>query len=300
MQSDFLTDIIAPSRMYFDEPMSHHTSFQAGGPAEILLIPEGEEELVRSVEVLREKGIPFEVIGRGTNLLVSDSGVPGVVIVVSGGSIRCAKNGKVHADAGVPLSKLYEETVYRGLVGLEFLSGIPGTLGGAVAMNAGAYGSEIKDVVSSVRVLDLDGRVRDIPAEKMQFAYRSSSAQKDGLVILGATLQLSPGDTEASRRRAAELRQKRKDRQPLDVPSAGSTFKRPKHGYASQLIDMCGLKGARTGGAMVSEKHAGFIVNADRASAQDIYRLIREVRDVVANATGITLEPEVKFLGRFS
>lgn len=299
MRDDFLTDIIRAGRIFFKAPMASYTSFRVGGPAEMLAVPDSEEELIGAVSLLHEKRVPFHVIGKGTNLLVSDDGVKGVVLVVSGGTIRFGEECTVRVDAGVPLSRLYEEAVFHGFTGLEFLSGIPGTLGGAVAMNAGAYGSEMKDVVSSVRLLDYRGNVTQVPAPWMQFGYRTSVVQKRDLIVLSADLTLERGDVEQSRRRAAQLRQQRRDKQPLDLPSAGSTFRRPAKGYASQLIDQCGLKGARTGGAMVSPKHAGFIVNADSASAQDIYRLIREVRDAVANATGITLEPEVKFLGDF-
>lgn len=299
MRPDALTDIIPRERMLFNESMANHTSFRVGGPADVVVLPDSEEELIRSVDVLRASRIPYHVIGRGTNLLVSDSGIRGVVILLTGGRVTSTDNGLLRVDAAVPLNRLYEESAFRGFVGLEFLSGIPGTLGGAVTMNAGAYGREMKDVVAAVRLLDAAGNVTSVPARWMQFGYRTSVVQRRDLIVLSADLQLTRGDVEESRRHAAALRQKRRDKQPLEYPSAGSTFKRPQNGFAGALIEQCGLKGARVGGAMVSPKHAGFIVNADNASASDIYRLIHDVQNAVAAATGITLDPEVKFLGEF-
>lgn len=279
--------------------MAHHTSLRVGGPAEVLVMPRTEAELVRAVAELRRKGVPFHVIGRGSNLLVSDSGVRGVIVVVANGTVDPHEDDMLRVGAGVPLSTLYEEAAYRGFTGLEFLSGIPGTLGGAITMNAGAYGHEIGEYVAGVRLLDQRGNITAVPALWMQFGYRTSVVQKRELIVLSADLQLPRGDVEQSRREAARLRQLRKDKQPLDYPSAGSTFRRPADNFAGALIEQCGLKGARIGGAMVSPKHAGFIINADHASASDIYRLIGRVRDVVREQTGIVLEPEVKLLGDF-
>lgn len=299
MRPDFLTNIIPRERIFFEEPMAHHTSLRVGGPAEVLVMPRTEAELVRAVAELRRKGVPFHVIGRGSNLLVSDSGVRGVIVVVANGTVDPHEDDMLRVGAGVPLSTLYEEAAYRGFTGLEFLSGIPGTLGGAITMNAGAYGHEIGEYVAGVRLLDQRGNITAVPALWMQFGYRTSVVQKRELIVLSADLQLPRGDVEQSRREAARLRQLRKDKQPLDYPSAGSTFRRPADNFAGALIEQCGLKGARIGGAMVSPKHAGFIINADHASASDIYRLIGRVRDVVREQTGIVLEPEVKLLGDF-
>lgn len=279
--------------------MRLHTSFRVGGPAEVLVMPRDENETALVLREVRRAGIPFIVIGKGTNLLVSDKGIRGTVIVLSGGDIELLDNGLVRAGAGVLLRHLCEQTLMMGLTGLEFAAGIPGTVGGAVAMNAGAYGGEIADIVRSVRLIDSDGNISDVPGAWMQFGYRSSVIQRRDLTVLSADIELKDGDILEGRRTRDELLERRRKRQPLELPSAGSTFKRPEGAYAGTLIQSCGLKGARVGGAMVSPKHAGFIVNADNASASDIYRLIREVRDVVYGSTGFTLEPEVKFLGEF-
>lgn len=299
MRPDFLTDIIPRDRIYFEEPMARHTSFRTGGPAEVFLSPQTERELVDSVADLRKKRVPFQVIGKGTNLLVSDEGVRGVVICINSGELEVLEDGTLRVGAGLSLRKLYEKAVQLGYTGLEFASGIPGTLGGGITMNAGAYGHELRELVKNVRLLDHAGNISSVPNAWMQFEYRTSVVQMRDLIVLSADLQLPRGDVEESRRTAEDLDRRRKNSQPLDVPSAGSTFRRPPGAFAGPLIESCGLKGACVGGAMVSPKHAGFIVNADNASAADIYRLISEVRNTVHLMTGYILEPEVKFLGEF-
>lgn len=298
MRPDFLYDVVEAGRILENEPMSEHTSFRVGGPADIYVEAASESELLSIIERLRERDVPFLVIGQGSNLLVSDQGYRGAIV-------RCrmerawVEAGRLHAQAGTSLKALYETALDAGLVGLEFASGIPGSLGGAITMNAGAYGGELKDVVETVRVLDAKGCARGIPADEMGFGYRTSNVEKEGLTVLGAILQLHKGDTDASRMRAGELAAARRAKQPLTLPSAGSTFRRPPGNFAGTLIQSCGLKGASVGGAQVSAKHAGFIVNAGGATAADIWALIREVQSTVQVMTGIRLEPEVRFVGTF-
>ena len=299
MERAFLEDIVPTDRVRFDEPMRSHTSFRVGGPADAVVTPRTETEALDIIRAVRRAGVPFIVIGKGTNLLVSDRGIRGVVVILSGGRIDPLDDGLLRAEAGVSLRQLCEHALTMGLTGLEFAAGIPGSVGGAVTMNAGAYGGEMSHVVRSVRLMHRDGNVRTVPGSEMQFGYRTSIVQESGAVVLSADFALRPGDRLEGRRTRDELLARRRRMQPLELPSAGSTFRRPRGAYAGMLIQSCGLRGARIGGAMVSPKHAGFIVNADNASASDIYRLIREVRDVVYRETGFTLEPEVKILGEF-
>lgn len=283
-------------RLLENEPMNTHCSFRIGGPAELFAEPSAEGELQTLILLLKQENIPYVVIGRGTNLLVSDEGVRGVVIHL-GDALAHAdfQNGGISAGAGIPLARLASLACAQGLTGLEFAHGIPGTLGGAVVMNAGAYGGEMKDVVRSVRFLGCDtGKVEE--TSDLDFAYRHSRFSHGKEIVLSATLSLTPGDPEAIRARMSELSARRANSQPLDKPSAGSTFKRPATGYAAAMIDGAGLKGYTIGGAMVSEKHAGFVVNTGGATCKDVLTLMTHIQQRVREKYGVELEPEVQYI----
>lgn len=278
-----------------NEPMKAHCSLRIGGPAEVFAEPADEETLCALWLHLRAFGAPVTVIGNGTNLLVHDEGVRGAVIHLGEGfsAIAPVEDG-LRACAGAPLSRLAVAARDRGLAGLEFAHGIPGSLGGAVLMNAGAYGSEMKDVVASVRYLDADGTIRE--TEDPGFSYRRSRFSDSDALILGAALHLVPGDPAAIHARMMELWARRSASQPLDRPSAGSTFKRPAAGYAAAMIEQAGLKGASVGGAQVSEKHAGFVINAGGATFADVCALMAHIQETVRARFGVTLEPEVRII----
>ena len=278
-----------------DEDMKAHTSFRIGGPARLFAEVESEKQLAGIVAALKELNVPFLVIGRGTNLLVKDEGFDGVVIHMGEGfSHIYAHNGSVNAEAGASLAAIASAALQHGLTGMEFAHGIPGSLGGALLMNAGAYGGEMKDIVEFVRYMDADGNIREREAADCGFAYRHSCFEEENCIILGARLRLDHGEKEAMAARMKELSEKRIASQPLDKPSAGSTFKRPATGYAAAMIDQCGLKGFRVGGAQVSEKHAGFVINAGGASCADVLELMARVQEKVNERFGVMLEPEVK------
>ena len=293
-----------------DEPMSGHTSFKVGGPAALMAIPKDEWEVMLAVRAAATQYVKPFFLGNGSNLLVPDAGYDGFVIKLGSagfGQIREEKGG-LKVGAAVPLARLAGWALEHGLTGLEFASGIPGTLGGAVVMNAGAYGGEMCRVVTEVTYLDENGEKTTIPAEKCGFSYRRSIfTDHPDWLILEAELAMEPGDREAIRARMEDLAARRKAKQPLELPSAGSTFKRPapipgpdgtlQPRYAAALIEQCGCKGLRVGGAQVSEKHAGFIVNTGGATCADILELVRQVRERVLARTGVELELEVKVLG---
>ena len=283
-----------------DEPMAAHTTFKTGGPVELMLLPHTEEEVAGVLYDLRQEGIPFVVIGRGSNLLVSDEGLQGAVVKLADrfDSISIERN-RIFAQSGAHLKLLCMEAIRAGLAGLEFAGGIPGCVGGAVCMNAGAYDGEIRDFFTSARVLTPEFEIIDIPASDMQFGYRHSVIFEKNHVVLGAAFTLPDGDPEASLSKMNGFNVRRREKQPLEYPSAGSTFKRPKGNFAGTLIEKCGLKGYMIGGAQVSEKHAGFIINAKDASSRDIYELILYVKHTVEERTGVIMEPEVRLLGKF-
>lgn len=281
------------------EPMKRHTTFRAGGPADWFVIPETADELKAVLSACRKAGEPWYVVGNGSNLLVSDAGVRGVVIH-TGRFDRLEVSGKsLRAGAGVLLSKAAGEALKNSLAGLEFAAGIPGSVGGALVMNAGAYGSEMRDVLKSVTVLTESGQVKTLPAKELELGYRTSSILRNHYLVLEAELSLSEGDSEAIHGRMRELAERRREKQPLEYPSAGSTFKRPAGYFAGKLIEDAGLKGFSVGGAEVSEKHAGFVINKGNAAAADIYSLCMEVKRKVFEQTGVALELEVKLLGPF-
>lgn len=279
------------------EPMARHTTFRVGGPADVLFMPEGADQLIAALEAARSAGVPAYVIGNGSNLIVRDGGVRGLVIAIGEGMSEIARCGDtVEAQAGAALARVAAFAQSEGLAGLEFASGIPGTLGGGCAMNAGAYGGQLSDVLIDARVLT-GGAVRTLSREDMQMGYRTSLPLRTGGIVLSARFALTPDAPEAIAARMRELNARRRDKQPLNLPSAGSTFKRPEGHFAGALIEQAGLKGLSVGGAQVSQKHAGFIVNAGGATASDVLALIAEVQDAVQARSGIRLETEVRVLG---
>lgn len=282
------------------EPMSLHTTFRIGGPADLFVMPGSIQAVADSIRICKETQTPYAVIGNGSNLLVSDAGYRGVIIQIGRNLNQITGNGEeIRAQAGAMLSVIAKTALSESLTGFEFASGIPGTLGGAVVMNAGAYGGEMKDVLTEVTVLTREGEIRTIPAEKLELGYRTSLAAKNGWIILEAVLRFQKGDAEAIRSRMEELKVQRVTKQPLDLPSAGSTFKRPEGYFAGKLIMDAGLRGFTVGGAQISEKHCGFVVNKGGATAEDVRNLICAVQKKVQEDTGVKLEPEVKFLGEF-
>ena len=282
------------------EPMSAHTTFKIGGPAELYIAPQNINGLIGVIKMVRQLGIEYHIIGNGSNLLVGDKGVKGAVIEIgkSLGEIEISGD-TVTAQSGVLLSKLANSTARNGLSGLEFASGIPGSLGGAVYMNAGAYGGEMKDVITKVTYLDEECRVQELTADKCDFGYRHSFFSGKDYVILGAEMKLTPKNMELILADIKELSEKRISKQPIDKPSAGSTFKRPTGYFAAALIEETGLKGYTVGGASVSEKHSGFVVNNGGATAEDVMKVISHVQKTVFEKTGVKLETEVKMLGEF-
>lgn len=295
-----LCNILGNENVLKDEPMKNHTTFRVGGPADWFVMPEEEEQVREIVNILHTEKIPYYVMGNGSNLLVGDKGYRGVVIQLykKMSKIRVTEH-VVYAQAGALLSKIAAEALAHELSGFEFASGIPGTLGGAVMMNAGAYGGEMKHVLKSALSLTADGELRVLPAEQMELGYRSSIFSKNGDIVLSAELELEPGNPETIRTYMEELKEKRVTKQPLEYPSAGSTFKRPEGYFAGKLIQDTGLQGFQVGGAQVSEKHCGFVINKDNATAADILSLIEQVADKVEEKFGVRLEPEVKRIGEF-
>lgn len=282
------------------EPMSLHTTFRIGGPADLFVMPGSIQAVADSIRICKETQTPYAVIGNGSNLLVSDAGYRGVIIQIGRNLNQITGNGEeIRAQAGAMLSVIAKTALSESLTGFEFASGIPGTLGGAVVMNAGAYGGEMKDVLTEVTVLTREGEIRTIPAEKLELGYRTSLAAKNGWIILEAVLRFQKGDAEAIRSRMEELKVQRVTKQPLDLPSAGSTFKRPEGYFAGKLIMDAGLRGFTVGGAQISEKHCGFVINKGGATAEDVRNLICAVQKKVQEDAGVKLEPEVKFLGEF-
>ena len=287
----------APGRVLMNEPMCRHTTFRVGGSADVMFFPQSAEELQRAMALARAQGADVLVIGNGSNLVVRDGGVRGLVIVLGEHMARIGVEGAcLRAQAGAMLARVSAAAQEAGLSGLEFASGIPGTLGGGCAMNAGAYGGQLSDVLSCAMVL-LDGEVRTLSRDEMQMSYRSTLPLRAGGIVLEAKFELHADDPAEIMARMKELNARRRDKQPLNLPSAGSTFKRPEGRFAGALIEGCGLKGARVGGAQVSEKHAGFIVNTGGATASDILGLIALVQRRVLAETGVALETEVRIVG---
>lgn len=292
-----LSAIAGAHQILENEPMSRHTTFKVGGPADVLFLPESEEQLIQAIAIAKDAGIPCIVIGNGSNLVVRDGGIRGLVIALGEGMAAIVRSGDtITAWAGASLARVSAFAQASGLAGLEFASGIPGTLGGGCAMNAGAYGGQLSDVLIDARML-LDDAVKTLTVEDMQMGYRTSLPLREGGIVISARFALTPDNPESIAERMRELNARRRDKQPLNYPSAGSTFKRPEGHFAGALIEQSGLKGYRVGGAQVSEKHAGFIVNAGGATAKDILTLIGIVQDEVLARFGVHLETEVRILG---
>lgn len=295
---DKLTSVIAKERVYVDEPMSRHTTFRVGGPADFFVTPKAKEEVRDVIRICKEAGMPYYIIGNGSNLLVSDAGYRGVIVQIYKEMNEVKVEGDlVKAQAGALLSGIAAKALGAELSGFEFASGIPGTIGGACVMNAGAYGGEMKDVLESVTVLTGEGKIIELGRNELELGYRTSVIAKKGYIVLGAVLKLERGDGEKIKTYMDELKEKRVTKQPLEYPSAGSTFKRPEGYFAGKLIEDAGLRGFQVGGAQVSEKHCGFVINRDHATAADIMELMRQVQSRVKENSGVDLEPEVKRLG---
>ena len=295
---DKLNNVIAKDSILIDEPMSRHTTFRVGGPADFFVTPKAKEEVRDVIRICKEAGMPYYIIGNGSNLLVSDAGYRGVIVQIYKEMNEVKVEGDlVKAQAGALLSGIAAKALGAELSGFEFASGIPGTIGGACVMNAGAYGGEMKDVLESVTVLTGEGKIIELGRNELELGYRTSVIAKKGYIVLGAVLKLERGDGEKIKTYMDELKEKRVTKQPLEYPSAGSTFKRPEGYFAGKLIEDAGLRGFQVGGAQVSEKHCGCVINRDHATAADIMELMRQVQIRVKENSGVDLEPEVKRLG---
>lgn len=295
-----LQKLLGEEKVRVQEPMASHTTFRIGGPADYYVMPNTPEEIAAVIRLCREENYPYFILGNGSNLLVGDRGYRGVVIQLYKNFDGISIEGtKITAKAGAMLIRVAKEAGKAGLTGLEFASGIPGTIGGAMVMNAGAYGGEMKDVVTSVTILTKTGEVKSLSAEEMKFRYRGSVIEEEGYIVLECTMELQPGDPETIKERMDELAVLRKTKQPIEFPSAGSTFKRPEGYFAGKLIMDAGLRGYRVGGAQVSEKHCGFVINAGGATAAEVMQLMQDVSDLVQAQFGVRLEPEVKRIGEF-
>ena len=293
-----LKRIVPTENIYLNEPMSGHTTFRVGGPADCLIELENQDQLRKVQEYLRKLEIPFVVLGNGSNVLVSDNGYRGVILQISNKMNQIRVEGRtVIAQAGALMSQTAKAAMEHGLTGLEFASGIPGTVGGGVVMNAGAYGGEMSQVVSSVTVVNSDGEVLELDNATMEFGYRYSTIRNQPFTVTEVAFLLQEGDKEQIKATMDDLAAKRREKQPLEYPSAGSTFKRPEGFFAGKLIMDAGLRGFRIGGAQVSEKHCGFVINAGNATAADVMAVIQEVRACVKDKFNVELEPEVVFLG---
>lgn len=294
-----LFGIVGKMNIRLEEPMEKHTTFQIGGPAQFFVTPGTTEEIGQILRLCKSEKIPCFVMGRGSNLLVSDAGMEGVVLqLYDNYSDYIIEGNQIKAQAGIMLSKIGYAAKENGLKGFEFAAGIPGTLGGAVMMNAGAYGGELKDIITTVQLMDESGNLLEKTCEEMDFGYRHSIVEKQRLVVLGATLTLEKGEKEVIEEKMRELAVARKTKQPLEFPSAGSTFKRPEGYFAGKLIMDAGLRGYQVGGAQVSEKHCGFVINKGNATAEDVLQLVADVKRKVYENFQVELEPEVKLVGR--
>ena len=280
------------------EPLKAHTTFRIGGPAKYYFVPEKEEEIKEALNFAREQKLPFYVIGKGSNILFSDQGYDGVIIEIGKGleKIEIWEDGMVTAQAGISLAQMASKLAAAGFTGFEFASGIPGTLGGGIAMNAGAYGGEMKDCIQRAKVLTPDGHILALEKDELELGYRTSVIQRQDYLVLEGEFAFGRGETEAIQAQMRELNQKRRDKQPLEYPSAGSTFKRPEGYFAGKLIEDAGLSGYRVGDAQVSEKHCGFVINRGEATCEEVLQCIRDVQEKVQEQFGVLLEPEIRII----
>ena len=300
---DFLSlvkEIVGSDNAFADEKMDRHTTFRAGGPAKYLAAPSDENQVLSLIRLCGECDVPYYVVGNGSNLLVSDKGYDGLIILIGSNMASVSVDGEIiSAGAGTLLSAIGNRALKESLTGFEFAAGIPGSLGGAIVMNAGAYGGEMAQVVESVTLFSAAcGKVTK-RTEEMHFGYRHSILKEENWTVLEVVISLEPGDRKEIREKMDQLAKQRIEKQPLEYPSAGSTFKRPEGYFAGKLIQDAGLRGYTVGGAQVSEKHCGFVINKNHATATDIYRLIMDVQEKVKHDTGVMLEPEVILLGDF-
>ena len=295
-----IEQIVSVSNVLENEPMSRHTTFRTGGPASLFIRPENKDQLVEVMALIKKLGTEFFVLGNGSNLLISDEGFDGVVISLSKmNDVHLEGDNDIYAEAGAMNSQIAAFARDNGLKNFEFAAGIPGTIGGAMIMNAGAYGGEMKLVTRSVTVLSPEGEIMVLDNASMEFGYRSSAIKGRGYIVISVLLSLEKGDKETITQNMQELAAKRREKQPLEFPSAGSTFKRPEGYFAGKLIEDAGLRGFSVGDAAVSEKHCGFVINKGNATSAEVYELICEVRKRVYENSGVTLEPEVIMLGKF-
>lgn len=280
-----------------DEKLSEYVNFKVGGPADILLIPNSKEQVIKSIKICKENNIPFYLIGNGSNILVRDGGFRGVVLSLKNVKNIYVDGEKIEAECGVMLKEVSDKAIENSLTGFEFACGIPGTIGGAVFMNAGAYDGEISKVIESAEVIDENCNIIRLSREELYFGYRSSLVMKKGYTVLSAVFKLEKGQVKTIKELIEDLTNKRESKQPLEYPSAGSTFKRPTGYFAGKLIQDAGLKGYSIGGAAVSEKHSGFVINKGNATAKDITDLIKHIQDEVKKQFGVDLHPEVRIIG---
>ncbi|MCR5655043.1 MAG: UDP-N-acetylmuramate dehydrogenase [Lachnospiraceae bacterium] len=297
---EFLKNVVPEGQCKTDEPMAAHTTFRVGGPASFFIDIKREDEIRKILTYLKKTERPYYIVGNGSNLLVGDKGYDGCILHLGKQFSEVKVEGtKVTAQAGALLSTVARQAASAGLTGMEFAAGIPGSIGGAIVMNAGAYDGEMKQIVESVTVLNEDGELMEIDVDSMEFGYRTSAIKNRKFVVVSTTLKLAEGNVSEINAKIDELAKKRKEKQPLEYPSAGSTFKRPKGYFAGKLIMDAGLRGFRIGGAQVSEKHCGFVVNIGNATAADVREVMDEVTERVKKQFHVTLEPEVIFLGDF-
>ena len=301
-----LNNIMGQENVYEKEPMKNHTTFRIGGPADILVCPETDSSLIEGIQLCRSRKVPFYIIGNGSNLLVGDKGFRGVIFKIckNMNAVTMEESDTdrklyVKSGAGAMLAKLAKEVSAAGYTGFEFATGIPGTLVGAVAMNAGAYGGEMKQIIRSARIVDPSGDIRELALDELELGYRKSRIQAEHLIVLSVSMEFQKGDVQAILQKVDELSQQRKEKQPLEYPSAGSTFKRPEGYFAGKLIQDAGLKGYRIGDAMVSDKHSGFVVNVGEATAVQVRQLMHDVDEKVYEQFHVHLEPEVRCIGEF-
>ena len=295
-----LQDIVGSDNIVSDEPMRKHTTFRIGGNADIFVRLESKEQIAEILRLCRKQDVPYFILGNGSNLLVGDRGFRGVVInIMDNMNDIKVDGGIIKAQAGAMLIKVSRAARDNSLTGLEFASGIPGTIGGAIYMNAGAYGGEMKDVVTQVTAMDAEGEIYTFGTDELEFSYRHSVIQQRDLIVLDVTMKLAAGDQKIIDDRMSELAVARRTKQPLEYPSAGSTFKRPEGYFAGKLIMDAGLRGYRVGDAQVSEKHCGFVVNRGNATADDVIKLIDDVKAKVSEEYDVVLEPEVRMIGEF-
>lgn len=304
MEGDILSsisEIIDEKRILRNEPMKKHTTFRIGGPADVLVKPATITEIEQVLQCCEEQAVPYYVVGNGSNLLVGDEGIRGVVLQLGNdfSEVEVCEDDTIWVQAGCMLSKVANLAAEHALTGMEFAAGIPGTIGGAVMMNAGAYGGEMKDIIECVTLLTPDREVLILPQDQMEFGYRESIVSKENYIVLEAKLRLQKGEPKAIEAKMKEYSEARRSKQPLEYPSAGSTFKRPEGYYAGKLIMDAGLAGYRVGDAQVSEKHCGFVINCGQATAKDVTAVMNDVIHRVAEAYQVELEPEVRKIGEF-